>query len=85
MELNPSQKQFITNGIKDCILNGPPGSGKTKTIKGFIEYNIEKGTLDKNSVLVFAFNNSSVADIKKKCDFINKKTYQHLIHKLNCL
>ena len=74
MELNHSQKQFVTNNeIKDCILNGPPGTGKTNVIKEFIQYNIEKDILDKNSVLLFAFNTSSVTDIKKKCDFINKK------------
>ena len=73
MELNPSQQIFVTNNeIKDCILNGPPGTGKTNVIKEFIQYNIEKDILDKNSVLLFAFNTSSVTDIKKKCDFINK-------------
>lgn len=67
--MDSDQLLFIKSDIKNCILVGNPGCGKTKTI---IEYCIDK--YNSNNKLIKSSNNFLIISFSKKAqiDFINR-------------
>ena len=65
--MNANQLLFINSDIKNCIMLGNPGCGKTKTI---IEYCVDKY----NKKIIKSSNNFLIISFSKKAqiDFINR-------------
>ena len=69
----------INNGVKDQVLLGATGTGKTFTIVEKIKFLVNVIGIKQEDILVISFTNKSVNDLKKKIDFdINIMTFHKL-------
>ncbi len=70
MSLTDEQLNAVKSDSINRLLVAGPGTGKSETIIGFIEYIINELSIDPNAIYILTFTRSATADIRKK---INKR------------
>ena len=56
MTLDKKELEFLTSREGNCLITGPPGSGKTHTLLSIVKYIIDKKGADPKDILIFTFN-----------------------------
>jgi len=76
MSLTKEQETAVISPANNKLLVAGPGTGKSETILGFIDYAKDRLHIDPDSIYILTFTRSATADIRKKVNSKYKETSQ---------